>query len=242
MPLPKWVPLSEALQLVMRTSVSEKQAKRDICNALADGKIRLRLCFMWRPKIQDFLTGRDKPTTEVRYVKKSQIPAILKPGDFNWPRSQVRKPELWLIRGPGGSFFGFWRVLERVRYAAADPSPHSQRGGRSRAYQHRVELHSADVLKVLCNGEKVPDEQAAVRRSQPKGEPKGAKTRGIIEAIRQLWPNHRIPEGLTAKDRDKAIIDQLTGNGGSVPSSRTIKRSVPSSRTIQRVLKKLKSK
>jgi hypothetical protein len=158
MPLPKWVRLSEALHRIMGTSVSEKQAKRDVCNALADRKIRLRFCFMWRPTAQDFLTGRDKPTTEIRYVKKGQIPAILKPGDFNWPRSQVRKPELWLkIRGPSGSFFGNWRVIEIARYAPGDPFPHSQRGGRSLTYQRRVELHSADVLKVLCTEEKAPD-------------------------------------------------------------------------------------
>jgi hypothetical protein len=102
MQLPKWVRLSEALQCVMRTGVSEKQAKRDLCNALADRKIRLRFCYMWRPTAQDFLTGRDKPTMEVRRVANSQIPAILKPSDFNWRRSQVRQLDLWLkIRGPG---------------------------------------------------------------------------------------------------------------------------------------------
>jgi hypothetical protein len=224
MQLPKWVRLSEALQCVMRTGVSEKRAKRDLCNALADRTIRLRFCYMWRPTAQDFLTGRDKPMTQVCYVKKSQIPAILKPGDFNWPRSQVRQLDLWLkIRGPGGSFFGFGLVLESVRYAAGDPSPHSP-GGRALAYEHRVELHSADVLKVLCTGDKIPDEQAS------EG---GALSQGIEEAIKQLWSN-RIPKGLRAKDRDKMINDQLIRNGGSVSGA--------TARTIQRVIKNLKSK
>jgi hypothetical protein len=212
MPLPNWVRLPEAV--LLGTSVSEKQAKRDLCNALADRKIRLRICFMWRPAAQDFLTGRDKPTT-VRYVKKSQIPAILKPGDFNWSRSQIRKTELW-------SFFGIWQVLESVHYAAGDPSPHYlQRGRRSLAYEHRVELHRADVLKVLCTGDKIPDEVATGRRGidhpgeAGRGEGRaaladedesiGAKTLGIIEAIKNLWPDGIIPKGLSAKERDDAI-------------------------------------
>jgi hypothetical protein len=123
----KWECLSLALKRVMASGAAEKDAKRDLCNATADRKIRLRLCFTWRPTTQDFLTGRDKPTTEIRYVKKVQIPAILKPGDFDWRRSQVWKPELWQrIRGPSGSFFGNWQVIEIARYKAGDPLPHSQ--------------------------------------------------------------------------------------------------------------------
>jgi hypothetical protein len=232
MPLPKWVRLSEALQRVMATSFSEKQAKRDLCNAIADRKIRLRFCFMWRPTAQDFLTGRDKPTMEVRNVKKSQVPAILRPGDFNWRRSQVRKPDLWLIQGRTGSFFGLCVVLESVHYAAGDPSPHLERGGPSLAYEHRVELHSADVLEVLCTGDKIPDEQAGEVGRPQSG---GALSLGIELAVKQLWPDLITPTGLTAKDRDNAIIDQLRRNGGSVP-----KDSI--ARTIQRVLKKLKER
>ena len=228
MSLPKWVRLSEALQRVMATSVSEKQAKRDLCNAIADQKIRLRFCFMWRPTAQDFLTGRDKPTREVRSVTKSQIPSILKPGDFNWARSQVRNPDLWLIQGPGNSFFGFCQVLESVHYAAGDPSPHLERGGRSLAYEHRVELLSADVLKVLCTADKIPDKQAGEVCRPQSG---GALSRGIEEAIDQLWPDG-IPKGLRAKDRNELIRKQVILNGGSVLSPDGFARAV------QRVLKK----
>ena len=56
----------------------------------------------------------------------------------------------------------------------------------------------------------------------------GAKTRGIAEAIGQLWPGG-IPEGLTAKDRNRAIIEWLRDNKYSVPSQ--------PERAIQRVLK-----
>jgi hypothetical protein len=56
----------------------------------------------------------------------------------------------------------------------------------------------------------------------------GAKTLGIEQAMQQLWPNG-IPEGLTAKERNKAILDWLKSNGCSVPTS--------PERAIQRVLK-----
>jgi hypothetical protein len=46
----------------------------------------------------------------------------------------------------------------------------------------------------------------------------GAKSRGIKEAMKQLWPDG-IPKGLSAKDRNNAIIDQLIANGSSVPKN-----------------------
>ena len=230
MQLPEWVQLSEALHCVMGASVSKKRAKLDLCNAVAAQKIRLRIWFIWRPRAQDFLTPRDKPMTQVRSVKKSQIPAILKPGDFNWSRSQIRKPELWVeVQGPRGSFFGNRQVLESVHYSPGDPSPHYlQRGGRSLAYVHRVELHSADLVKVLRTGDKIPDEQAS-----DIPESGGALALGTEEAIKQLWPNG-IPKGLRAKDRNKMIVDRLKHNGASIP------QDVP--RAVQRALKNLKRK
>jgi hypothetical protein len=61
----------------------------------------------------------------------------------------------------------------------------------------------------------------------------GAKTRGIAQAIGQLWPKG-IPKGLSAKDRNRAVIDWLRANGCSVPTS--------PERAIQRVLKARLSK
>ena len=59
--------------------------------------------------------------------------------------------------------------------------------------------------------------------------PRGAKTRGIREAIKQLWPRE-IPKGLSAKERNNAIREQLEKNGGSIPED------LP--RAVQRALKK----
>jgi hypothetical protein len=70
MPFPKRERLSEALQRVMGTSGSEKQAKRDLCNALADRKIRLRLCFMWRPT-----THRRRASSKSRILQRVRMVA-----------------------------------------------------------------------------------------------------------------------------------------------------------------------
>jgi hypothetical protein len=61
----------------------------------------------------------------------------------------------------------------------------------------------------------------------------GAKTRGIAEAIDELWSDE-IPEGLTAKDRNKAILAWLHDKGYSVPGK--------PERAIQRVLKARRSR
>jgi hypothetical protein len=226
----KWESLSLALKRVMDSGVAEKDAKRDLCNAIADRKIRLRLRFTWRPIIQEFLTGRDRPTTEVCYVRKVQIPSILKPGDFDWPRSRVRKPELWQnTRGPSGSFFGNWRPAEIVRYNSGDPLPHSRRGGRALAYQHRVELNSRDVTDVLCGAESYTERVNVV----PSLRSGGAKTRGVIQAMDRLWPGG-IPKGLSAKDRNKAIRTQLEIDESSIP------QDLP--RIVQRALKERRPK
>jgi hypothetical protein len=61
----------------------------------------------------------------------------------------------------------------------------------------------------------------------------GAKTRGIAEAIDELWSGE-IPEGLIAKDRNKAILAWLHDKGYSVPGK--------PERAIQRVLKARRSR
>jgi hypothetical protein len=225
-----WEQLSEALQRVMATGVTEKKAKRDICQAIANRKSGLRLYFMMRPTHMDFLTGRDIPTSLVHRVKGDDIPAILRPGDFDWPRSRVRKPWLWQnVRGPLGSLFGNWRVVETAHYRQADSIPDSQRGGRALANEHRVELRSADVTKFFNLGK-----ERAPAAPQPKSA-KGAKWQGVEKALLALYPLHGIPPAeLTAKERNRNVAKWLAANGCSKPNS-----DAALARLIQRVLKAL---
>jgi hypothetical protein len=70
-------------------------------------------------------------------------------------------------------------------------------------------------------------EQASVNAAS-KAAAFGAKTRGIMGAINQLWPAG-IPNGLVAKERNNAILEHLKKNGGSIPKD--------PARAVQRVLK-----
>jgi hypothetical protein len=76
-------------------------------------------------------------------------------------------------------------------------------------------------------------ESRAINTAHEKPTAPGAKTRGILEAINQLWPGG-IPNGLSAKDRNKEIITQLAKNKSSVPQN--------IARAVQRALKALRSK
>jgi hypothetical protein len=85
---------------------------------------------------------------------------------------------------------------------------------------------------VMASG--LTDDQVKQASVAPKSKSGlGAKAKGISEAISQLWPNE-IPKGLSAKDRNNAIIDRMRQNGSSIPNS--------PERAIQRVLQTRQSK
>ena len=85
---------------------------------------------------------------------------------------------------------------------------------------------------VMASG--VTEDQAKQASVAPKSKSgPGAKAKGISEAISQLWLNE-IPKGLSAKDRNNAIIDRMTQNESSIPKS--------PERAIQRVLRARRSK
>ena len=97
--------------------------------------------------------------------------------------------------------------------------------------QPRALASSRQGEGVNRGGERKDHDEPA--RAAPESESGlGAKTRGIAEAINQLWPSG-IPKGLSAKDRNNAVIEWLGANGHSLPTN--------PERAIQRVLKAQKS-
>ena len=128
---------------------------------------------------------------------------------------------------------------------------HGSNRNNLRGYRN-VRIFRDDVLRVLVEASPLngPDQKRlpeAVNSDmasgltddhvkQASGTPKsksglGAKAKGISEAISQLWPN---PKGLSAKNRNNAIIDRMRQNGSSIPNS--------PERAIQRVLQTRQSK
>jgi hypothetical protein len=109
------------------------------------------------------------------------VPVHLHPRDFDWVQSRPLKP--W----PIGPKFGehYWSIS----------------GWKNRLID-LIELLTAHVTDVLSLGAEPHDKQAYAG-SKSKSDP-GAKTRGITEAISQLWPNE-IPKGLSAKEHQEWV-------------------------------------
>lgn len=207
--------MGDALTRVAATGIDEAQAKRKICTAIGERKVNIQVC-----------------AGTVHNGEEFEIPADLTPSDFNWQKSRPLRPwrlktdevsrreeaEAWSAAAESS------RVMWRVRTGRLDPlSPAPPLS------VDWIELFKDDVTKVLCSGER------ANSKAQEKAAAAGAKTRGIQEAINQLWPGG-IPEGLIAKDRNNAIRAQLGKNGSSVPRDQALARAV------QRALKARRSK
>lgn len=131
-----------------------------------------------------------------------RVPPHLMPGDLDWEQS--RPIGQWPIGPKPGEHYHWVHGWENWPIDL-------------------LELSTVNVTDRLCGGR-------ANHKAQHKAAA-GAKTKGVLEAIHQLWPDG-IPNGLTAKDRDNAIRDQLSKTGGSVPQDLA--------RAVQRALRRLK--
>lgn len=189
-----WEPLADALKRVIASGVTEDQAKMDICGAVADGKIAVRVTIA---------QSRYDRGGQVYSGGNVAVPAHLSPADLDWLNSRPLRP--WAI-GPMPGQHYTWI------------------GGWEKYPIDLVELSTADIMSIL--NITVARATNAIRSSSKSG--RGAKARAIDEAINQLWPDE-IPKGLSAKDRNRAILDQIRKNGGSIPAD--------PERAIQRALK-----
>ena len=85
---PDWEPLADALERVMATGATEDEAKIDLCRAMADRNINVRV----RIAASDYgMRG------QVFSKRNVGVPPHLGPGDLDWVQSRPLKP--WSI-GP----------------------------------------------------------------------------------------------------------------------------------------------
>ena len=80
-----WESLASSLTRVAASGSKRMSAKKDLCNAIADGKIRLRA---FLSEHDEFLPGHSFSGQQI------QIPQRLKPSDFDWKESRPVKQ--WL--------------------------------------------------------------------------------------------------------------------------------------------------
>jgi hypothetical protein len=149
--VPDWERLADVLARVIDAGRAEHEAQHDICNAIADRKIKIR------PRVEFLTEGPSDAWNNHRFAREYRnflgelfdatdslnVPSQLEPGDFHWAESRFETP--WLFE-PGMKGF---------------PGP-------PRSGYVRIELFSADVSKVLCNGQSsatrtVHDETAAIK-------------------------------------------------------------------------------
>ncbi len=123
---PDWELLADALRRVIATGINEKEAKTDLCNAIADRKIAIRVTIAAGERgIPGSLFSGDN----------IQVPAHLKPEHFDWVQS--RPSQRWRLgpSGPQSYIYPYWdwelRPIDCIELATTDVreifgSPQSQ--------------------------------------------------------------------------------------------------------------------
>jgi hypothetical protein len=201
--LPTWEPIKEALQRIVVAGLSKKQAQRDLCRAIGDGKIAIRLDLAADP-------SRGLPRKALSFPTL-EIPPLLSPEDIDWPRSRPsQRSQLWTgpSQRPGEPTLLYFHKNHDLMGRTVD----------------LIEVRVADVTKVFGNTESQPEAKTATGslNLRPKN---GAKVAAVVQALNELWPG-RIPDELSAKDRDRRITERLRTKGLSIPSPRTIQRAL----------------
>lgn len=113
---PDQEPIADALKRVSATGVSEDEAKIDLCHAMADRKINVRV---------RIAQSDNRFKGQVFSGPNVKIPVDLKPGDLDWSRSCPLQP--WSI-GPVGpqrySWIGDWekRPIDLIEVSTSDVS------------------------------------------------------------------------------------------------------------------------
>ena len=151
---PEWQRLAETLRHVMRAGLNEQDAKTDLCNAIADGAVAVRVKVAGSASI-----GAGQvfgPTLVV-------VPSHLDPTDLDWDRSCPLMP--WAIRRTvsqeymgGGSGDGRPIALLETphrgcetnlgRHLTSDPPPDRTKNRRSR--QPRLPLRTkSDPIRAI---------------------------------------------------------------------------------------------
>jgi hypothetical protein len=110
-----WESLGDTVKRVISSGVKAKEAKTDLCHAIADREIGIRL----KVTLADTFTvyrqmvvkaqglGSSADALELFEGANVKVPSDLQPNDFDWKKSRPRKP--WPIR-PYGARRDEWKL------------------------------------------------------------------------------------------------------------------------------------
>jgi hypothetical protein len=90
---PVWMRLLNVANRLMASGIAEITVQSDICGAMADGKIDVRVR---TGETEDGLTGWPMPGGEIFQRDSVVVPTHLRPTDFDWVNSRPLKP--WRVR------------------------------------------------------------------------------------------------------------------------------------------------
>jgi len=194
-----WERIAEALGRVIATGLTESEAKRQLCAAIADKTIDVRLILA---------ADTQRGWSEEVSTSEPSIPPHLSPEDIDWGASRPHHQWPPAPQRPGepASLFAL-RTMDRLM-------------GRTISL---LEVRAQDVERVF--GGSTQEIVARLPADSPtRASSAGAKSRGVRQAIGELWPEG-MPAGLVAKDRDNKIANWFRDRGLSVPGRRTIQRA-----------------
>jgi hypothetical protein len=203
---PTWEPIGDALDRIAAAGNPKTQAKSDLCLAISDRKITVRLHVISPPSL-----GSRKQLLESPML---DVPRKLVPSDIDWRRSRPANPaDLWIdvSRRPGE--FNMIH-LERFRPFMG-------------SIAELIEVRVADVVGIFCNPCDVAKQPDPILAEQHPNRTfnRCAKRDRIMEFARKKWPDG-IPEDVTAKECYRVIEEGLRDNGHPVPSKRTLQRAL----------------
>jgi hypothetical protein len=141
---PDWEPIADALRRVMGTGLSENEAKADLCHAMADKKIGVRV-----------RVAASAPDMRGRVFSGGNVgvPTHINSGDLDWVHSRPLKP--WRI-GPKPGEHYTW--ISGWEHRPID----------------LIELSPRDVTTVLCSGEDTNKTASSTATEKQKQETQAA--------------------------------------------------------------------
>jgi hypothetical protein len=171
--IPAWLRLSAAVDAIMgATGCSREEAQADICQAIADGTVKLR------GKLKRH-TVRGKTSSQVLEGKDFQIASEIKQADLDWENSRPVNP--WAVHYEVLQIPGHWELewIELLRTdvinvlcAAARPGgPGEHAGSEADAASRGRALESnATGLDPLSSSRRTPGAAGSARRrgARPK--------------------------------------------------------------------------
>ena len=201
---PTWEPIAEALERVVATGLSKSDAQRDLCRAIADRGIAIRI----------HLTANHGLPARAISGSSLEIPPRLSPSHVDWKHSRPSEGSpLWL--GPSQ------RPGEPVTLYIRDNFELMNRT------VELIDVNVADVVRVFSKPRDVAKPVEPTEHPPKKQSNLGAKLDGAKRAIKALWPDGNT-SGVTAKDRDRLINEWQKNHRLSPSSARTIQRALRS--------------